>query len=128
MCESAGWLAFQPPPPPIALPGWRAMKWRLALLVLTLRVWCQLTYLICFIKTSALSAQVILRLSLNYLGVTILSNLKWDIYIKDIVHRANASISLLNLLNKSNIPTPFFKDLHFICPRVSWICLSSLAS
>ena len=44
--------------------------------------------------------------SFKLVGVTISSNLKWDIHDTDIHHRANASIALLKLLNKFSVPFP----------------------
>jgi hypothetical protein len=44
--------------------------------------------------------------SFKLLGVTISSNLKWDIHVKDIIHRANVSFALLKLLNKFSVPLP----------------------
>ena len=44
--------------------------------------------------------------SFKLLGVTISSNLKWDICINDIFHIVNVSITLLKLLNKLCAPLP----------------------
>ena len=63
--------------------------------------------------------------SFKLLGVTISSNLKWDIHVKDIVHKANASMSLLKLLNKFNVPPPSH-SLHiytsFVRPHLEYAC------
>ena len=74
---------------------------------------------ICFLKTSPLFLNSISKIflsSFKLVRITTSSNLKWDIHIKDIVHRANVSMSLLKLLNKFNPPFPFFKDLYFVRP------------
>ena len=62
--------------------------------------------------------------SFKLLGVTISSNLKWDIHVKDIVRRANASMSLLKLLNKFNIPPSHSLGIYtsFVRPHLEYAC------
>ena len=61
---------------------------------------------ICFLKSSPCFLNPfppeISVYSFKLFGVTIPSNLNLDIYVKGIIHRANAAITLLKLLNKSS--------------------------
>ena len=64
----------------------------------------------CFLKTSTLFLKLILQdksvSSYKLLGVTNSSNLKCGIQVKDIFHKANASVSFLKLFNKFKVSSP----------------------
>ena len=63
---------------------------------------------ICFLKSSPCFLNPIppeiYASSVKLLGVIISLNFKWDIHVKDIIHKANASIALLKLLIKYSVP------------------------
>ena len=83
---------------------------------------------ICFLKSSPCFLNPIppemYVSSVKLLGVTISSNLKWDIHVKDIIHKANASIALLKLLNKYSVPPSHSLRLYmsFVCPHLEYAC------
>ena len=63
---------------------------------------------ICFLKSTPCFLNPIppeiYASSVKLLGVTISSILKWDIHVKDIIHKVNASIALLKLLSNYSVP------------------------
>ena len=83
---------------------------------------------ICFLKSSPCFLNPIppeiYASSVKLLGVTISSNLKWDIHVKDIIHKANASIALLKLLNKYSVPPSHSLRLYtsFVRPHLEYAC------
>ena len=51
------------------------------------------------------------------------SNLKWNIHVEHIIHRASASISLLRLLINLVSPIPFLKAyISFAQPTLEYAC------
>ena len=83
---------------------------------------------ICFLKSSpcflnSIPPEIYVS-SVKLLGVTISSNLKWVIHVKDIIHKANASIALLKLLNKYSVPRSHSLRLYtsFVRPHLEYAC------
>ena len=83
---------------------------------------------ICFLKFSPCFLNPIppeiYLFTVKLLGVTISSNLKWDIHVKDIIHKANASIALLKLLNKYSVSPSHSLRLYtsFLRPHLKYAC------
>ena len=83
---------------------------------------------ICFLKSSPyflnpIPPEISVS-SFKLLGVTISSNLKWDIHVNDIIHRANVSIALLKLLNKFSVPPSHSLRIYtsFVRPHLEYAC------
>ena len=78
---------------------------------------------ICFLKAHPYPLRYFF-LSCELIGVTISSNLKWDIHVKDIVHRTNASMSILNFLNKFSVPPSHSLRIctSFVRPHLGYAC------
>ena len=83
---------------------------------------------ICFLKSSPhflspIPPEISVS-SFKLLGVTISSNLKWGIHVKDITHRANVSIALLKLLNKFSVPPSHSLRMYtsFVRPHLEYAC------
>ena len=83
---------------------------------------------ICFLKSSPIFLNPIppeiYASSVKLLGVTISSNFKRDIHVKDIIHKANASIALLKLLSKYSVPPSHSLRLYtsFVRPHLEYAC------
>ena len=65
--------------------------------------------------------------SFKLLGVTISSDLKWDTHVNNILHQANLSLFLLNLLDKFSCPPSQLLKVYFFCMYFDQVRLSCLA-
>ena len=78
---------------------------------------------ICFLKSSPcflnpIPPEIYVS-SVKLLGVTISSDLMWDIHVEDTIRKANVFITLLKLLNKYSAPFSLLKVVHVFCPPAS---------